>query len=309
MKDEHAGWEEQLKAAPFAQSQFNEELRKNVRRRITSDARARRYGWPVALVCAVAVLGMGVFYAAGMAGWLPVKEAERQPRGAYYKDGELLLQVYPDPELKAGREFGYIFSFTEPFANLAGKVLEIQAVHDATNQTVAVTPPTVSVIENPSSGYATLKRHTVSFALPLGGLWRFEVSLDGAPYARVELDVAEPDWELSPSFRTENYEMTGIEGKVGFIDAGFIAGQPNKYMWHFWGETFKHGGELEVLAVKQGTTEMIPVLQGRNLGGANNGADAHLPSSMSLPEAGVWRLLPFVNGRLVESIVVNVREQ
>ncbi|CAN7615333.1 hypothetical protein LJR153_004610 [Paenibacillus sp. LjRoot153] len=43
------------------------------------------------------------------------------------------------------------------------------------------------------------------------------------------------------------------------------------------------------------------------LGAANNGADRHLPTMMILPEKGRWRLLPYVHGRLLHSIVVDVK--
>jgi hypothetical protein len=43
-------------------------------------------------------------------------------------------------------------------------------------------------------------------------------------------------------------------------------------------------------------------------GGPNNGADAHIPSNLSLPTSGLWKLDAYLGGKLKGSIIVDVKE-
>ncbi|WP_051251517.1 DUF4871 domain-containing protein [Paenibacillus harenae] len=298
-------WAERLKEMPFDQPHFTEALRSQIRHKT---GRTNKRGLKLRLasiLLAAAALSSILLYLFSMDGKIvppePVKE-----RNAYFDNGELLFQVFPEPELRAGSPAGYMFHFTEPFTAFQGKELSIRAIHIKTGQQVTGVPP-VRITE-PSSGYDSLGRFTARIALPLGGMWMYEVELDGETYGDVILSVGEPSWELSPLFKSGSYSLRGIEQRVGFIDPGFIAGKGNKYMWHFWEADQKLDGKLTVMAVKKGNNQMIGVFDGFSLGGALNGADRSVPSSMSLPEAGVWRLLPFVGGKLVDSIVVEVKE-
>jgi hypothetical protein len=230
-----------------------------------------------------------------------------EPRQEYYRGSELLLRVYPDPELRAGKEYGYIFHFAKITESFIGKELAIDAVHLETGRRVVAALP--AIIDEERYAKASWDRYILQCALPFGGLWRYEVKLNGAAYASVVLDVGEPDWELTPAFQSGQYDMTGIEEVIGFIDAGFIAAKPNKYMWHVWGEPEELDGVFEVLAVKQGSKQLIPVVQGKRFSSPLNGADGATPTMMTLPEPGMWRLLPFINGRLLDSIVVEVHEE
>ncbi|HYF76368.1 MAG TPA: hypothetical protein VD973_04520 [Symbiobacteriaceae bacterium] len=125
----------------------------------------------------------------------------------------------------------------------------------------------------------------------------------------------EEDWALTGTFdvvstaqdgRTVTYTMRGVEGKYGFIDDPFVAGQGNKYMWHFWDESGKYGGKkLQVEATnREGKT--VSVFEG-GLGGPNNTATQHTPSTMMLPSAGRWRMTVRVGGEVVGHIVVDVK--
>lgn len=125
----------------------------------------------------------------------------------------------------------------------------------------------------------------------------------------------EEDWELTGTFdvlvtaqdgSTITYTMRGVEGKFGFIDTPFVAGQGNKYMWHFWDESGTYGGKkLQVEATnREGKT--VSVFEG-SLGGPNNTATQHTPSSMMLPSPGRWKLTVRVGGEVVGQIVVDVK--
>lgn len=99
-----------------------------------------------------------------------------------------------------------------------------------------------------------------------------------------------------------------MQGQFGFIDYPFVAGKGNKYMWHFWGIPEDYAGKkLGVTAVSR-SGQTVNVFSG-GLGGANIGAVAHTPSSMTLPTAGLWRLDVRVGGQIIGSIVVDVKAE
>ncbi|MUK87883.1 hypothetical protein GMD78_05655 [Ornithinibacillus sp. L9] len=118
--------------------------------------------------------------------------------------------------------------------------------------------------------------------------------------------------EISPIFEVASYTMIGEKGRIGFIyddeDTRFKPNQEQKYMWHFWGEPEELEGEFKVIGKNIDTGEEVTVFETENLGGPNNGADAHIPSSMSLPSSGVWKLTAFVGGELFGTVVIECRE-
>ena len=121
------------------------------------------------------------------------------------------------------------------------------------------------------------------------------------------------EWKESPMFKVNQYEMIGEEGRLGFIydDTDVTRFYPNndqKYMWHFWGNEDEFNGELKVIASHKESGEQITVLEGRPLAGSNNGADHHVPSIMSLPKTGMWKLDAYIGEKLFGSIFVNVYE-
>ncbi len=129
------------------------------------------------------------------------------------------------------------------------------------------------------------------------------------------------DVQVSPTFKSGVYTLQGIEGRIGILaPGGFIANKPNKYMWHFWGTKeelartpFKveaidlnTGKKHQVLLEGMGTPNKKFVWEYTRLGGPNNGADAHLPSGLELPNPGTWKLNAYLGGELFGSVVVNV---
>ncbi|WP_053366487.1 hypothetical protein [Bacillus sp. FJAT-27245] len=112
-------------------------------------------------------------------------------RSEYVKDGEVLLEVFPDPALHAGKSFGYIFHFKEPYETFKGKKLSIYAYPEQMGEKIIALPP--ETIKEPTSGYRTLERFPVIFEVPRGGLWRYEVLLDDKFYADVVLLVKRQD--------------------------------------------------------------------------------------------------------------------
>lgn len=108
-------------------------------------------------------------------------------RNEYVEDGNVLLSVAPDPDLSAGKPYGYLFHFTETLETFKGKELAIYAYHKETGEKITGLSP--EIIKEPSPGYSTLERFITTFSVPKSGLWRYEVVLDGNFYADVVLTV------------------------------------------------------------------------------------------------------------------------
>ncbi|MFD1737962.1 hypothetical protein ACFSCX_15605 [Bacillus salitolerans] len=108
-------------------------------------------------------------------------------RDVFIKNGKRILGVMPDPGLRAGKVFGYIFSFSEPFETFTGKELAIYAYHKETGDRIIAVAP--KIITELSTGYPSLERFTATFEIPIGGLWRYEVEIDGEYYADVVLQI------------------------------------------------------------------------------------------------------------------------
>ncbi|RSL32367.1 hypothetical protein D7Z54_15840 [Salibacterium salarium] len=115
---------------------------------------------------------------------------------------------------------------------------------------------------------------------------------------------------VSPTFESGNYTMIGEKNRIGFIydenTSPFRAGFENKYMWHFWGDEETLEGSFRVTGEKVSTGEEVSIFEAEELGGAQNGADAHIPSSMSIPRSGKWQLKTYIGEELFGTVVVNV---
>ncbi|MEH6945279.1 DUF4871 domain-containing protein [Bacillus sp. JJ722] len=104
----------------------------------------------------------------------------------------------------------------------------------------------------------------------------------------------------------------GDNGKFGFGEYGpFIAGEEQKYMWHFWGDDKVLTKSFKVIAVSRETDEKITIFQESDSSSLNPniGADHHIPSSMELTSPGLWRLEAYFGNELFGNIVVNVKEK
>lgn len=128
-----------------------------------------------------------------------------------------------------------------------------------------------------------------------------------------EVVNAAEDWVESPLFKVNDYQMIGEEGRLGFIydnteETKFYPDKTQKYMWHFWGNEDEFNGELKVIAFHEESGEQITILEGRPLAGPNNGADHHVPSNMSLPNKGLWKLEAYIGDKLFGTVFVKVYE-
>jgi hypothetical protein len=132
----------------------------------------------------------------------------------------------------------------------------------------------------------------------------------------------EENWEESATFVREAIVTDdgqkddivfriGDNGKLGFGEYGpFIAGESQKYMWHFWGDEKTLTKPFKVIGISKETGEKITVFKIQSQNPApNNGADHHLPSSLELPSPGLWRLEVYFDDKLFGNVVVDVKEK
>ncbi|GAA0136032.1 hypothetical protein YSY43_28730 [Paenibacillus sp. YSY-4.3] len=120
-------------------------------------------------------------------------------------------------------------------------------------------------------------------------------------------------WQESPLFQSNGFSMIGEEGHIGFLydDSDVMRFKPDKvqkYMWHLWGNEQELDGKFKVIASPEDGGEPVTVLAESYLSGPNNGAMRHIPSQMSLPAKGMWKLDAYVGDLLFGTIFVKVHE-
>lgn len=319
MKTEHdpqPDWLQELASSPFNEPMFTEQMKADVLVSAAHKSKSsRRRRTPMRLLGMTTGI-LTLLMIAAIWGWresptlqqiIPLKgsgnAADWTPHNVYSEDGTDKLQVFPGGDYAAGSPAGAWWNLLTPVQELEGKTIRISAVHRDTGITFEELAETVITSD---MAYDDFTRVSSRLALPLSGLWRFEVMVDGEKYGDIVIDVPDSSWEPSPSFVSGAYAMIGVEGHLGFIHPGFIAGQPNKYMWHFWGRDEDLTGDLDITAVKKDTTEIIEIFRSKLRPGKHNGADATLPTTMSLPSPGLWRIMTSINGQLFGSVIVEV---
>ncbi|WP_456289496.1 DUF4871 domain-containing protein [Paenibacillus sp. AK002] len=309
-------WMQELASPPFNEPMFTAKMKSDVSQSAANGSLSlKRRRAPARLISMTAgVLALLLIAAAW--GWrespalqrmIPIQgwgyAAKWTPRSVYTVDGVDKLQVFPGGETAAGSPAGAWWNLLTPIQELEGKTISISAVHRDTGTTIEELAETEITSD---MAYNDLTRVSSRFALPLSGLWRFDVMVDNEKYGDIVIDVPDGSWEPSPSFVSGSYAMTGVEGRLGFIHSGLIAGKPNKYMWHFWGLDEELTGELVITAVKQNSSEIIDVFKSRVAPYPHNGADASLPTTMLLPSPGLWRITVSIDGQLFGSVIVEV---
>ena len=105
-------------------------------------------------------------------------------------------------------------------------------------------------------------------------------------------------------------DIIGNPQKTGYIGPELQAEKTDKWLWHFYG---KPNGSLTVIGYHQETAMISPILISGytiNFGsGAMNGAEATMPSNVSLPKPGKWALLVYIDEELYDTLVINVKEK
>lgn len=118
-----------------------------------------------------------------------------------------------------------------------------------------------------------------------------------------ESDFGLIDWNRTAEPFGRN--LVGNENKSGVIGMDMPSLEQQKWMWHLWGTDAE---ELTVVGFNRETQIVHPLLLNGNgwtteLGGENNGADQHIPSSVKIPERGEWAILLYADGELFDILV------
>ncbi len=121
-------------------------------------------------------------------------------------------------------------------------------------------------------------------------------------------------WKESEIFYSGSYSMIGEKDRLGFIYdesevTRFYPDKEQKYMWHFWGEDEELDGDLRIIATHETGGEPIPLVGVSFIGGSHNGADGHIPSMMSLPKSGMWKLSAYFDDKLFGTVYVKVHDR
>ncbi|MEK4426481.1 DUF4871 domain-containing protein [Solibacillus sp. FSL K6-1523] len=123
-------------------------------------------------------------------------------------------------------------------------------------------------------------------------------------------DLESVDWAKKAV--TFNNNILGNENKSGVIGADMPSININqKWMWHLWGIENPADTKLTVVGLHRETGTAHPILADGwtiVLSGANNGADAHAPSAVNIPEAGQWAVLLYTDGEFFDQLVLDIKE-
>ncbi|MGD6802622.1 hypothetical protein [Rossellomorea aquimaris] len=248
-------------------------------------------------------------------------------RDEYGQNDNEKFSIISEPGLTAGKPSGYLFSFQEPFETYQGKELTINAHNKETGEKIIAAAS--EKIRKPSPGYSSLQRYTASFEIPYGGLWKYEVLLDGKFYGDVILSVNEPQGiklpENIPGFvEQQDFEEIDWNRKAVNFNGGIIGNEnisgvigidmpsltPQKWIWHLWGNKTS---DLTVVGFHESSQTAYPILDNgwkwtMQLGSAVNGADAHVPCAVTIPKPGKWAFLLYDGDELFDVLVYEIEE-
>jgi hypothetical protein len=133
--------------------------------------------------------------------------------------------------------------------------------------------------------------------------------LDGIPDFVHKKDLQEIDWKRKPVKFNKN--MIGNENKAGIIGADKLNLRIQKWMWHLWDVEAPETKKLTVVGYHKETKTFHQILVdewSKTLAGPNNGADAHIPSNVKIPESGDWAILLYIDEKLFDILVFEVDE-
>lgn len=114
------------------------------------------------------------------------------------------------------------------------------------------------------------------------------------------------DWERKAVRFGDRNRINGNENKSGVIGADMPSLDIQKWMWHLWGV---ERANLTIVGFHRETSTIHKILKGGwsgNASGANNGADAHMPSLVKIPIPGEWAILLYTDEKLFDILVYEV---
>ncbi|SFE92139.1 protein of unknown function [Bacillus sp. OV194] len=133
-----------------------------------------------------------------------------------------------------------------------------------------------------------------------------------------ESDIKRIDWDkTATTFNTgTRSDMVGNKMKIGIIGPELKTKKIDKWMWHFWG--IKEG-KLTIVGYNKKSSTVKPVLYDVNskkyywtkdgFGSEVNGADSHIPSNVLLNESGKWAFLVYIDNKLFDILVMDIKQE
>lgn len=130
---------------------------------------------------------------------------------------------------------------------------------------------------------------------------------EGIPDFVQESDFKGVNWDKKAVALKNN--IIGNKNKSGVIGADMPSLSPQKWMWHLWG--IESPKNLTVVGYHKETKTVHQILTTGwtiELGGPNNGADAHAPSNVKIPKPGEWAILLYTDEKLFDILVYEINE-
>ncbi|KGR82405.1 hypothetical protein [Lysinibacillus boronitolerans] len=125
-----------------------------------------------------------------------------------------------------------------------------------------------------------------------------------------EDDFASVDWDKK-AVEFGDRGIIGNADKSGVIGANMPSLSTQKWMWHLWGIDEVRDTELTIIGYHRDSKVVQPILVDGwsiRLGGPVNGADAHTPSHVKIPQSGEWAILLYTNGKYFDTLIYDIQE-
>jgi hypothetical protein len=119
-------------------------------------------------------------------------------------------------------------------------------------------------------------------------------------------EISEQDLEISPKFEVGEHTMIGKKSKLGIIETTFVSGKEQGVYWLLWGKTNDLVKGTFRLTAKTEGSQPITLADNQAIAYGTKGADAQVPTVITIPSSGLWKFNVYINEELFESIVVDV---
>ncbi len=124
--------------------------------------------------------------------------------------------------------------------------------------------------------------------------------------ASEEAMIDEQAWAVSPVFQVGDQTMIGQPSKIGIMDPAMIAGKQMGIHWFLWGEPEELVSKSFALTARTQGSEPISIVKNSAIAYGTDGADAQVPTLITIPSPGTWKFDAYVGGALFGSIVIEV---
>ncbi|GLC89522.1 hypothetical protein [Lysinibacillus piscis] len=124
-------------------------------------------------------------------------------------------------------------------------------------------------------------------------------------------DITAIDWDRKAVHFGNLNNIVGNKDKIGVIGADTPSLNTQKWMWHLWGDAIHEDTKLTVVGYHKASNEIYPLLVDgwhTTLGGPNNGANAHAPTSVKVPKAGDWAVLVYADNHYFDTLVYTIND-